>query len=353
MKIHKIIPLTLTIFSLILAACDFNNGLNNSFGLTGNGTSNPSDDTVSYSSTIVSNNDSLSASNQFSDSSVTSIEKPQYNLHPISTDIMSLYARTIIGTYVEPGPSFTVASLYDYYNKYPEDWHLFQENKMTYNLAAENKIRCYYVSKEVRDAVDTILTVVGRTNGIPWRNLNAYIYGYNYGKGSSAFSEELVNQPIMEAILPDKTTYIDEIVDGYYFLDIVRYFNDLDYEGFSFVDFVHYQFKDNRIKIDNSEFIKTYRCLVCRFSDANVRREGCMFQYFSSVDYGAGIEILTKDNKEALRDKRFVRKTNSDTHYYDRLDECIIEQTYVERSLSGDVYDITFDYQKAMNLLEL
>lgn len=339
MKLHKIIPLTLTIFSLILVACDFNNGQNNSL--------------VSSSSAIASNDNSLSTLNQPSDSSITSIEKPQYNLHPISSDIMSLYARTTIGTYVEPGPSFTVASLYDYYNKYPEDWHLFQENQMTYNLAAENKIRCYYVSKEVRDAVDTILTVVGRTNGIPWRNLNAYIYGYNYGKGSSNFSEELINQPIMEAILSEETPYIDEIVDGYYFLDIVRYFNDLDYEGFSFVDFVPYQFSDNRIKIDNSEFIKNYRCLVCRFSDANVRKEGCMFQYFTSVDYGAGIEILTKDNKEALRDKRFLYKTNSDTHYYDRLDECIIEKTYVERSLSGDVYDITFDYQKIVSLLEL
>lgn len=351
MKLRKIIALSLTFFSLMLVACNSNTS---HFQSISNESSNDNSNYfISSSSNNPSNDDLSSSSNQLSSSSTSSNEQPQYDLHPISSDVMVLYARTTIGVYVEPGPSCTIGSLYEYYNSSPNYLSMFQGKQKVYNLAAESKIHCYYVSKDVHDAVETILAVIGRTNGIPWRNLNAYIYGYNYGKGSTLFSEELLNQPIMEAVLSDETEHIAAMVDGYYFLDIVRYFNDLDYDGFSFIDFVPYQFNDNEIKIDNSGFIKTYRCLVCRSNNPNVRPEGCMFQYFSHVDYGSGIEILTKDNVEVLRDKRFLYDTYKDANYYDKLDECILEKTYVETSLRGDVFDIIFNYQKTMTLLGL
>ncbi len=277
------------------------------------------------------------------------IPNKETHMEPVSEDVMSFYLNNTQFGSDNPAEPTTVWTLYNRFKQYPEEWHLFQENKEIYDLVAESKIHFYYVTKEVYDAVDQVLkTVSVYDSELPWRGLTAYIYAQNNGNGSTFLSEELANQPIMEVVLNDEIDCIEKVVNGYYLLDIIRYYNDLDYENFYYIDFVPYQIINNQITIKTSELRMTFKGFDCTWHNREIRssKAGCC--YFSSIKSLCS-EIILKNNVETVEERFKYLNLTDDPQFYDDLEKCIIEKT----SIGSNTYNIIFDYQKLLALLNL
>lgn len=273
----------------------------------------------------------------------------QVVMEPVSEKTMSFYLNNTQFGSDNPAEPTTVWTLYNRFKQYPEEWHLFQENKEIYDLVAESKIHFYYVTKEVYDAVDQVLkTVSVYDSALPWRGLTAYIYARNNGNGSTFLSEELANQPIMEVVLNDEIDCIEKVANGYYLLDIIRYYNDLDYENFYYIDFIPYQIINNQITIKTSELRMTFKGFDCTWHNREIRssKAGCC--YFSSIKSLCS-EIILKNNVETVEERFKYINLTDDPQFYDDLDKCIIEKT----SIDSNTYNIIFDYQKLVFLLNL
>lgn len=333
MKNNKTISLGFIILSLNITSCVF---------------SGSQQSTSSFSSIIQSNIDS--SSNVIQSSETT---KLSYNLKTIDEMVMSYFDTVKFGATDVPETT-TVLGLYNCFKQNKERWTLYKQNKVVYNLSSEDKIRCYYVKKDVRDAITKVLNTVGVSDSLlPWRGLTAYLYARNNGNGSIYLSKELANQPIMEVVLSDETDCVDVMVDGYYLLDIIRYYNDLDFGNFRFVDFVPFENNNNFITIKTNELKKAFKGFDASWIKREVRSANIGYHFFPDIDYICS-EITIKDNIEVV-EQTFEYNSyldDTDQHYFDDLDECVIKKTPIvsELNFNKEKYNIIFDYQKLMTL---
>lgn len=326
MKQRKIISLFLVIFSLIITSCS---------------------QTVSqdYSSLFVASSSSFSTI----PSSEQTLSNEQAALKPISEEVMSFYSNNISlngGSGSIPS-RLNISSIYNSYKQSPEEFNALMGGKTIFTLNGENKYHCYYVTKDVFEAVQNGLNNnAPRTDNVfPWRGLTVYIDSYKHG----SWSEELKNKQIMEADLDISFTSINIKNGDYYLLDIVRFYSDSQYNNFFFVDFVQYDKQDGEalIRIDSQK--NSFK--FCNFKFLPRTENPSDYAFVITLN-NTSFEIILESNVEVVKERLNYLHT-FDQHYYDEIEECIINKIYVGSGSNFDGYDVTFDYNKLATLFGL
>ena len=272
-------------------------------------------------------------------------QNEQTILNPVSDEIMSFYLKNSSFGSADIPEGTSVGGLYDTYKQRPEKMAELAQRKEIFNLKVENKIHCYYVTKEVLDAVNQLF-VPPDDYMVPWRNLTAYGYGY-YG-----FSEDLKAQKLMEVEVDTDVEKIQAKIDNYYLLDAVRFYTDSSIDDYYWIDFVNYDIKEGLAIINASGFKDSYKYCSCTFTNPNKLREEEIliynYNYVSVLDFHS-FEIMQEDDIETVNETfRYIHI--EDPYYYDELNDCIIRKTFVDSYGNRDAYDVTFDYQKLVKL---
>lgn len=273
----------------------------------------------------------------------SNVQSNQIAMKPISNDVLSFYLKnTSFGSNDIPSGT-SVGMLYNTYKQKPEQMADLAQKKEIFSLSAESSLRCYYVTKEVLDAVDQQF-VPPSDFMLPWRGLTAYCYGYNHG----SWSDDLKNAQLMEVVIDAKTNQIDTNINDYYLLDIVRYYNDPNIDDFNFIDFISYSEDGNQVLINLSESKEFYKYCSCTIINPNKLQKRINYSYVYLLDYHS-FEITQEDGIEVVNDT-FGYLHRDDPHYYDEIDNCIIRKTYIKSQTNCDFYDVTFDYEELVKL---
>ena len=273
----------------------------------------------------------------------SNVQSNQIAMKPISNDVLSFYLKnTSFGSNDIPSGT-SVGMLYNTYKQKPEQMADLAQKKEIFSLSAESSLRCYYVTKEVLDAVNQQF-VPPSDFMLPWRGLTAYCYGYSYG----SWPDDLKNAQLMEAVIDASTNQIDTNINDYYLLDVVRYYNDPNIDDFSFIDFISYSADDNQALVNLVTSKDSYKFCSCTFTNPNKLQNIANYSYVYLLDYHS-FEITQEDGIEVVNDT-FGYLHRDDPHYYDEIDNCIIRKTFIKSQGNYDFYDVTFDYEKLVKL---
>lgn len=281
-------------------------------------------------------------------------QNEQTILNPISNEIMSFYLKNTSFNGSGDIPQGTsVGGLYNTYKQRPEKMAELASNKEIFNLTAENKIHCYYVTKEVLDAVNQQL-VPPNDSMLPWRGLTAYGYGY-YG-----LSEDLKAQELMEAEIDTDVEKIQTKIDNYYLLDAVRFYTDSSIDDYYWIDFVNYDIKEDLAIFNISDVKNAYKYCTCTFINPNKLSEKDRiynYSYLCILDFH-GFEIETEGNREIAKDTFAFdsRHTDvdNDVNYYDDINACIISKELLSSTNNYgylyEIYNVIFDFDKLVKM---
>lgn len=330
MKNYKIFSLGLIIFGLILASC----------------ASYSSQESFS-SSFISSEESSLRSSSISSEPSSSLIEQPQYVLEPISDELISFYMENAYSKgSASVRESFNIKNLYKYHKSIPEELDRWRPYYWTYNLYAENRLHCYYVNKDLHEAVNEQLKQGRRTSDIflPWRGLTAYVEGFHYYHLSASVEDP----QIMDVDFDVNVDFVPLVLNDYYLLDIVRYYNEPSFEDY-YIDFVDYFENDGKAIFDISN-MKSYIKFGGWPYNPNAERQN-HYHFYYNIDYFS-FEIMQENCIEVVKEK-FTFSRLFDYNYYDDIESCIIEKTLIESNQDYDEYYVTFDYNKIIKLFDL
>ena len=274
----------------------------------------------------------------------SNVQSNQISMKPISNDVLSFYLKNSSFGFNDIPSGTSVGMLYNTYKQKPEQIADLAQKKKIVSLSAESSLRCYYVTKEVHEAIEQQLFAEPDDFMLPWRGLTTYCYGYNYG----SWSNDLKNAQLMEVVIDANTNQIDTNINDYYLLDIVRYYNDSSIENFTFVGFVSYSADDNKVLINLNDSKDSYKYCSCTFTNPNKLQNIANYSYVYLLNYHS-FEITQEDGIEVVNDT-FGYLHRDDPHYYDEIDNCIIRKTFIKSQANYDFYDVTFDYEKLVKL---
>ena len=268
-------------------------------------------------------------------------------LNPISNEMMSFYLENTSFNGSGDIPQGTsVGGLYNTYKQRPEKMAELAQRKEIFTLSGENQFHCYYATKEVYDKVNEQLNFPPAEDSlIPYRSLTAYFDGYKNGN----WSEELKCQQLMETIISSNENYVETRIEGYYLLDIVRYYHDPNIDNFSFIGFANHDTTNNNQALIKKDVLKdSFKYFSCTFVNPNKFVIKANYNYLSILDFHS-VEITKEGSKEVVLDT-FGYLRRDDAHYYDELNDCIVRKTFVESYANCDFYNVTFDYDKLVKL---
>ena len=280
------------------------------------------------------------------DSVYHSLQKPnnQTNMRPISKELMSYYFDSCSSASGDLAGKASVAFLYSKYKQAPEEMDELIQREETYTLKADEVIHCYYVTNDVYDAVQKELLHASPDDFLmPWRGLTSYFNRYN------SWDEYLKNQKIMELDVSVGAQSIKTIVDDYYLLDIVRYYNDLSIDNYSFVGFVDYDIENNQALINVDNTADSIKYFSYSFTNPNKLSNRPNYCFLWALDYNS-LKIAKENGVEVINETFGYLSHDDNPHYYDDLDECVIKKTYVGSVGKKDYYDVTFDFVKLIEL---
>ncbi len=273
------------------------------------------------------------------------------HMEPVSEDVMSFYMNNAYskGNYLPIAP-ITISDIYNRYKNDPEVFNEMKEDIGVYNLVKENKLHCYYVNKELHEAVNERLKQGRRTSDtfLPWRGLTAYVEGFHYYNLSAS-----VNDPqIMEMSVDIDIDSVDLVLNDYYLLDIVRYYNDPNIDDFSFIDFVSYTESSGKAVIGASDTKDSIKCCSWTYNSTikSYLQTKKYYGFFWTVVY-ASFEITLENGIEVAKE-RFVFN-QSDPSFYDDIEECIISKSNLVEGSNSKSYYVTFDFNKLVKLFGL
>ena len=269
------------------------------------------------------------------------------DMNPISDEMMSFYLENTSFNGSGDIPQGTsVGGLYNTYKQRPENMAELAQRKEIYTLSGENQFHCYYATKEVYDKVNEQLSFPPVTDSlVPYRHLTAYIDGYKNGN----WSEELKKQQLMEITIPTDSNYVENKIEDYYLLDIVRLYQESNIDNFSFIGFANHEvIEGDQASIKKDILKDSFKYFSCTFTNPNKLTKKINYSYLSVLDYHS-FEITKESSKEVVVDT-FAYVHRNDTHYYDELNDCIVRKTFVESYANCDFYDVTFDYDKLVKL---
>ncbi len=288
------------------------------------------------------------------------------SLQPISDELMSFYIDSVSNKSIDAdlATPYSVNLFYDYYQENVNDLHILIMNRALINLEVENQYLCYYVKKDVLDAVEWHFEHGPFQDdcSLPWRKLTAYFEGCLYGFYlDEQKNNELNNSKIMELIVGVDDKVIQSQIGDYYLLDIVRYYKDTNYnDDHYFIDFVDYDILNNEVLIDT---IKSKELLeYCFFKYDPIYRYTGKFSYLYAFENCAW--NIEKDDVHEVVNELFCYqglKSETNENYYNELNECIIRKTYIEtqtrlyggRYYDDVLYEITFDFNKLIELFSV
>lgn len=272
----------------------------------------------------------------------------EVHMEPVSEDAMSFYMNNAYskGSAV-PKPTTTIRDIYSLYKNNPEDFNTMKENIGVYNLVRENKLHCYYVNKELHEAVESQLKQGRRTSDIflPWRGLTAYVEGFHYYN----LSNSVKDPQIMEMSVDIDIDSVDLVLNDYYLLDIVIYYHDSNIENLSFIDFVSYTESNGKAVVYVSNMDDSIK--FCSWTFTNPTKTNLQtkkyYEFFWAIDY-LSFEI-TQENGIEVAKERFVFN-QSDPSFYDDIEECIINKSNLVEGSNSKSYYVTFDFNKLVKL---
>lgn len=275
------------------------------------------------------------------------IPNKEAHMEPVSEDVMSFYMNNAYskGSYL-PRPITTISNIYNLYKNDPEEFNEMKENIGVYNLVKENKLHCYYVNKELHEAVNEQLKHGRRTSDIflPWRGLTAYVEGFHYYNLSASVEDP----QIMEMSVDIDIDSVDLVLNDYYLLDIVRYYNESSFEDFFFIDFVSYTESSGKAVIGASDTKDSIK--YCSWTYGPIKsylQTKKYYGFFWTIDY-LSFEITLENGIEVAKE-RFVFN-QSDPSFYDDIEECIISKSNLVEDSNSKSYDVTFDFNKLVKL---
>ena len=269
------------------------------------------------------------------------------HMEPVSEDVMSFYMNNAYskGSYV-PRPITTISDIYKLYKNDPEEFNEMKKNIGVYNLVKENKLHCYYVNKELHEAVNEQLKHGRRTSDIflPWRGLTAYVEGFHYYNLSASVEDP----QIMEMSVDIDIDSVDLVLNDYYLLDIVRYYNESSFEDFFYIDFVSYSEISGKAVIGASDTKDSIKYCSWTYNPiSSYLQTKKYYGFFWTIDY-LSFEITLENGIEVAKE-RFVFN-QSDPSFYDDIEECIISKSNLVEGSNSKSYDVTFDFNKLVKL---
>lgn len=275
----------------------------------------------------------------------------QTAMKPISNDLFSFYLNNTSFGSADLPEGTSVGSLYDTYKQYPEKMNELAQRKEIFNLTAEYKFHCYYVTKEVLDAVNKQFVPL-YDYMLPWRGLTAYCYGY--------YALNLENTPLMEIELNSSGDYIKTKINNYYLLDIVRFYSDSSINNYYWIDFVNYSVKTKKAIINTNELKESINYCTCTFANPNKlskKDQIYNYSYLCILDFH-GFEIEKDNNREIAKDTFAFDSRHADADndvtYYDDINKCILSKELLSSNdhngYSYQVYNVIFDYDKLIEL---
>ena len=278
------------------------------------------------------------------------------DMNPISDEMMSFYLEnTSFNGSGDIAQGTSVGGLYNTYKQRPENMAELAQRKEIYTLSGENQFHCYYATKEVYDKVNEQLSFPPAYDSlVPYRHLTAYIDGYKNGN----WSEELKSQQLMEITVPTNSNYVENKIEDYYLLDIVRLYQDSNIDNFSFIGFANHEvIEGNQASIKKDSLKDSFKYCSCTFTNPNKLTKKINYSYLSVLDYHS-FEIEMENNIEVVKttfafDSRHA-DVNNDLTYYDDINECIIKKELLDSSNNYgylyERYNVTIDYNKLMVL---
>lgn len=277
----------------------------------------------------------------------------QISVEPVSDELLSFYLKNTSFGSADLPQGTSVGMLYNTYKQHPERMSEFTQRKEIFNLTAENKIHCYYVTKEVMDAVNQQF-VPPSDFMLPWRGLTAYCYGY-YN-----LPEDLKAQELMELEIDAESSIINAKINNYYLLDIVRFYSDSSIDDYHWIDFVDYKVKKNQTILYTNESKESISYCTCTFTNPNKLSEKeriYNYSYLCILDYH-GFEIERDSNREVAIDTFAFDSRHADVDndvtYYDDINACIISKELLSSSNNYgylyQIYNVIFDFDKLVKL---
>lgn len=295
---------------------------------------------------LLSNNQNRMNNLPISSSQQTTPNK-EAHMEPVSEDVMSFYMKNAYSKgSAQPIQITTIKDIYNRYKNDPENFNIMKENIGVYNLVKENKLHCYYVNKELHEAVEDQLKHGRRTSDIflPWRGLTAYVEGFHYYNLSASVEDP----QIMEMSVDIDIDSVDLVLNDYYLLDIVRYYNESSFEDLVHIDFVSYTESSGKAVIGASDTKDSIKYCSWTYNPiSSYLKTKKYYGFFWTVDY-ASFEITLENGIEVAKE-RFVFN-QSDPSFYDDIEECIISKSNLYEGSNSKSYDVTFDFNKLVKL---
>ena len=349
MKISKIAPLFLIIFNLIISSCasycsqeSFSSPLINFNENSFNSSSISSESSSSLSSFTSSSEINFSFSSTKSNESSHSLsEQLHYDLKPIPDDLTSYYKSNFNDEIGEPDQGIGIAGLYRLYKEDKERLMRQLEYKCVYDMSLETSYRCYYLRQSAYD--EFLAANIRGCEFNYWLN-SAYsgLVSFFSGINMHRFSEETMNQPIMELIVDSKTESIPNKIDDYCLLDVVRYyrFNNTkiygeynpNYEPQIVIDFMTFESGDELAIINKKETKDRYRFFNSSFAKPedffNYNTQYYKFSFFAKLTWFIGREEIVEENGVDVINAGLYYYKNVDPSFNDDLEECVIRKVF-------------------------
>lgn len=373
MKKVKIISLGLIILSLTIVSCSsYNSQESFASSFANSSESSVSSNLISseLSSSAVSSDESFSSSSESStslnsissESSNSSIEQSQYELKPISDELASYYKSNFDFKDFEPDPGIHIAGLYRLYKEDKEQLMRQLEYKCVYDMSLETSYHCYYLHQS---AYNEFLT-----KHLPGCSFNFWLnYAYSglvsffAGINEHVFTEETVNQTIMEFVVDSNKESVPTKIDDYCLLDIVRYFRfnnteiygefNPDYEPRIVIDFMTFERTGELATINKKDTKNRYRFFNCFYANPKTYfnyNSKYKFDFFARLIWFFGKEEITiEDGIDVVKTKLGYYK-DRELSYYDDLEACIISKTFLESGNEYDSYEVTYIFDKINKL---